>query len=84
MASNNHQFTWPFARGCMGLHDNDGNGRDTRLNFHNLSVRIVVGVCEGNILGWGISMPLSNNVLIRKYGHLWQSIHFGTIKVLHY
>ena len=28
----------------MGLHNNDGNGRDTRLNVHNLSVKIVGGV----------------------------------------
>jgi hypothetical protein len=31
-------------------------------------------VCEGNILGWGISKPLSNNILTHKYGHLRQSI----------
>ena len=28
MAPFNSQFTWPFARGCMGLHNNDGNGRE--------------------------------------------------------
>ena len=43
-ASFNNQFSWPFARGCMSLHNNDGKGQDIRINVHSLSVKIVADV----------------------------------------
>ena len=46
----------------MGLHNNDGNGRDTRLNVHNLSVKIVGGVrrqCFG-LGGFKVFIPCTN------------------------
>ena len=42
----------------MGLYNNDGNGRDTRLNVHNFSVKIV-GCVRRQCLDWGVSRFLS-------------------------
>ena len=59
MASFSSEFTWLFATGEMGLHNNDGKGRDTRLNVHNFSVKIVGGMLRQYFLlgGFKVLIP---------------------------
>ena len=67
MASFNSEFTWPFTRGWMGLYIIMMEMAETRDSTFMICQLKLSAVCEGNILGWGFSRPLSNNVQLNEY-----------------